>query len=196
MASRHLLTGATRALRVCIPTASLHTTTCCSWQKFENERHFEPGEDILGRTWHGLTYDWRRWRRRYYEVRILNYIKKKTIFIEKSGKFMNIKNSSFKCLEGKKKKWNFEARKDAWKKRHPVAHMKYAPMDHEMWPHRAEITIIGGGLAGIFIFTFFRTSQCQARRLPTGSSSALGTRTSRWSSSKTTIISWKVVSSF
>ena len=73
--------------------------------------------------------------------------------------------------------------------------MKYAPMDHEMWPHRAEITIIGGGLAGIFIFifTFSRTFRFQVHRLPTGSSSVSETRTSRWSSSKTTTISWKVV---
>lgn len=37
------------------------------WQKFENERHYEPGEDIR-RVWHGLTYDFRRAARRYREV--------------------------------------------------------------------------------------------------------------------------------
>lgn len=46
----------------------VHTSTPLSWQKFENERHFEPGEDVMKRVWHGLSYDFRRWKRRFQEV--------------------------------------------------------------------------------------------------------------------------------
>ncbi|VDM60565.1 unnamed protein product [Angiostrongylus costaricensis] len=46
----------------------IHFSIPSHWQTFENERHYEPGEDYLKRTWHGLTYDFRRWRRRYEEV--------------------------------------------------------------------------------------------------------------------------------
>ncbi|CAD6190208.1 unnamed protein product [Caenorhabditis auriculariae] len=66
-----------------------------------------PGEDVMKRTWHGLTYDFRRWKRRY-----------------------------------------DEARKDAFKRRHPIAHMKHSVLDQEVFPFRAEILIIGGGLTG------------------------------------------------
>ncbi|KJH42878.1 FAD dependent oxidoreductase [Dictyocaulus viviparus] len=82
-------------------------TSPCYWQNFENERHFEPGEDYLKRTWYGLTYDLRRWKRRYEE-----------------------------------------ARKDAFQRRHPIAHMKQFVIDNEVFPFRAEILIIGGGLTG------------------------------------------------
>ncbi|KAE9419395.1 hypothetical protein Angca_003329, partial [Angiostrongylus cantonensis] len=47
----------------------IHFSIPSNWQTFENERHYEPGEDYLKRTWHGLTYDFRRWRRRYEEAR-------------------------------------------------------------------------------------------------------------------------------
>ncbi|XGW16336.1 hypothetical protein V3C99_001641 [Haemonchus contortus] len=85
----------------------IHSSIPCLWQTFENERHYEPGEDYLKRTWHGLTYDFRRWKRRYQE-----------------------------------------ARRDAFKRRNPVAHMKQAVIDNELFPFRAEILIIGGGLTG------------------------------------------------
>lgn len=39
------------------------------WQKFENERYFTPGEEVLKRVKHGLTYDFRRATRRYKEVK-------------------------------------------------------------------------------------------------------------------------------
>lgn len=38
------------------------------WQNFENERHYEPGEELFKRVKHGLTYDLRRAQRRYKEV--------------------------------------------------------------------------------------------------------------------------------
>ncbi|EFO93823.1 hypothetical protein CRE_12628 [Caenorhabditis remanei] len=85
----------------------IHITAPVSWQRFENERHFEPGEDVMKRVWHGLTYDFRRWKRRFQE-----------------------------------------ARKDAFKRRHPIAHMKHGTLDNEVFPYRAEIIIIGGGLTG------------------------------------------------
>ncbi|GMR33894.1 hypothetical protein PMAYCL1PPCAC_04089 [Pristionchus mayeri] len=88
-------------------TRTLHFSAIRAWQGFENERHYEPGEDVLKRTWHGLTYDFRRWKRRYQE-----------------------------------------ARNDAFKRRHPIAHMKHSVMDHEVWPYRAEVLILGGGLTG------------------------------------------------
>ncbi|TKR81396.1 hypothetical protein L596_015270 [Steinernema carpocapsae] len=48
----------------------LHSTTgTFTWKKFENERHYEPGEDVPKRVWHGLTYDFRRWKRRYEEAK-------------------------------------------------------------------------------------------------------------------------------
>lgn len=46
----------------------LSTTPVRFWQNFENERHFEPGEELFKRVNHGLTYDFRRARRRYKEV--------------------------------------------------------------------------------------------------------------------------------
>lgn len=52
----------------------IQTTAPIRWQGFENERHYEPGEDFMKRTWHGLAYDFRRWKRRYQEVRFLKYI--------------------------------------------------------------------------------------------------------------------------
>ncbi|EYC08778.1 hypothetical protein Y032_0064g3524 [Ancylostoma ceylanicum] len=85
----------------------IHTSIPSLWQSYENERHYEPGEDALNRTWHGLTYDFRRWKRRYQE-----------------------------------------ARKDAFRRRNPIAHMKQAVQDNELFPYRAEILIIGGGLTG------------------------------------------------
>ncbi|KAI6222507.1 putative fad oxidoreductase [Aphelenchoides besseyi] len=57
-----------RTLRL-LQQRSLSLTSARFWQKYENERHYEPGEDFLARTWHGLTYDWRRWTRRYQEAR-------------------------------------------------------------------------------------------------------------------------------
>ncbi|VDM97124.1 unnamed protein product [Onchocerca ochengi] len=36
---------------------------------FENERHFEPGEDVLKRMWYALKYDVKRWKRRWKEAR-------------------------------------------------------------------------------------------------------------------------------
>ncbi|VDD87417.1 unnamed protein product [Enterobius vermicularis] len=50
-------------------SAAFHTSTVNRWQDFENERHYEPGEDVMKRVWHGLTYDIRRWKRRYNEAR-------------------------------------------------------------------------------------------------------------------------------
>uniref|UniRef100_A0A158R5J2 FAD-dependent oxidoreductase domain-containing protein 1 n=1 Tax=Syphacia muris TaxID=451379 RepID=A0A158R5J2_9BILA len=46
-----------------------HTSSSFRWQDFENERHYEPGEDVRKRVWHALTYDFRRWKRRYKEAR-------------------------------------------------------------------------------------------------------------------------------
>ena len=46
----------------------ISTTSPQLWKNYENERHYEPGEDVLKRVWHGLTYDFRRWKRRYNEV--------------------------------------------------------------------------------------------------------------------------------
>uniref|UniRef100_A0A1I7X9M2 Glycosyl-4,4'-diaponeurosporenoate acyltransferase n=1 Tax=Heterorhabditis bacteriophora TaxID=37862 RepID=A0A1I7X9M2_HETBA len=53
------------------PVRYIQTTCTQYWQNFENERHFEPGEDVLKRTWHGLTYDFKRWKRRYQEVCVI-----------------------------------------------------------------------------------------------------------------------------
>ncbi|KAI6181893.1 putative fad oxidoreductase [Aphelenchoides besseyi] len=86
---------------------SLSLTSARFWQKYENERHYEPGEDFLARTWHGLTYDWRRWTRRYQE-----------------------------------------ARRDAFERRHPIAHMKRSVLNYELLPYHTEFLIIGGGLSG------------------------------------------------
>ncbi|KAK6049561.1 FAD dependent oxidoreductase [Cooperia oncophora] len=41
-----------------------------------------------------------------------------------------------------------QARRDAFKRRNPIAHMKQGVIDNELFPFRAEILIIGGGLAG------------------------------------------------
>lgn len=43
----------------------IHTTAINCWDKYENERYYAPGDDPLKRAWHGLTYDFRRWKRRY-----------------------------------------------------------------------------------------------------------------------------------
>uniref|UniRef100_A0A915Q506 FAD-dependent oxidoreductase domain-containing protein 1 n=1 Tax=Setaria digitata TaxID=48799 RepID=A0A915Q506_9BILA len=40
---------------------------------FENERHFEPGEDVLKRMWNALKYDVKRWKRRWKEARMDPY---------------------------------------------------------------------------------------------------------------------------
>ncbi|VDN08296.1 unnamed protein product [Thelazia callipaeda] len=40
---------------------------------FENERHFEPGEDVLKRVWSALKYDVKRWKRRWKEARMDPY---------------------------------------------------------------------------------------------------------------------------
>ncbi|CAB3405883.1 unnamed protein product [Caenorhabditis bovis] len=90
-----------------INSRCLQTTRVDCWQNFENERHYEPGEDVMKRVWHGLTYDFRRWKRRYQE-----------------------------------------ARRDAFQRRHPIAHMKHSVLDNEVFPFRAEIVVIGGGLTG------------------------------------------------
>ncbi|CAI4229323.1 unnamed protein product [Auanema sp. JU1783] len=92
----------------CLPSARrISTSSAVYWQNYENERHYEPGEDVLNRTWHGLTYDFRRWKRRY-----------------------------------------LEARKDAFQRRNTIAHMKRSVLDNEVFPFRAEILVIGGGLTG------------------------------------------------
>ncbi|VDM44965.1 unnamed protein product [Toxocara canis] len=93
-----------RRVTACV---AFHTSTPRKWQNFENERHFEPGEDVLKRVWHGLTYDFKRWKRRYKE-----------------------------------------ARYDAFRRRNPIAHMKHAVLDNELFPFRTEVLIIGGGLTG------------------------------------------------
>lgn len=49
-------------------SAFLHTSASLKWRNYENERHYEQGEDMFGRTWHGLTYDYRRAKRRFQEV--------------------------------------------------------------------------------------------------------------------------------
>ncbi|ETN85165.1 hypothetical protein RB195_021643 [Necator americanus] len=85
----------------------IHNSIPSLWQAYDNERHYEPGEDALNRTWHGLTYDFRRWKRRYQE-----------------------------------------ARRDAFRRRNPIAYMKQNVQDNELFPFRAEILIIGGGLTG------------------------------------------------
>ena len=47
----------------------LQTSSVKLWEKYDNERHYEPGEDPMGRLWHGLTYDFRRWKTRYNKAR-------------------------------------------------------------------------------------------------------------------------------
>ncbi|KAE9550122.1 hypothetical protein FO519_006659 [Halicephalobus sp. NKZ332] len=47
----------------------LQNTSVRLWEKYDNERHYEPGEDPMGRLWHGLTYDFRRWKTRYNKAR-------------------------------------------------------------------------------------------------------------------------------
>uniref|UniRef100_A0A1I7SFP6 FAD-dependent oxidoreductase domain-containing protein 1 n=1 Tax=Bursaphelenchus xylophilus TaxID=6326 RepID=A0A1I7SFP6_BURXY len=47
----------------------IHASAVRKWRDYENERHYEPGEDVFKRVWHGLTYDYRRARRRYAEAR-------------------------------------------------------------------------------------------------------------------------------
>lgn len=42
----------------------------------------------------------------------------------------------------------FQAKKDAWQRRHPIAHAKTQIQDYELLPYRAEFLIIGGGLSG------------------------------------------------
>ncbi|CAJ0575364.1 unnamed protein product, partial [Mesorhabditis spiculigera] len=102
-----VLKGPLHYLRVAGSRSALSLSSKQAWQGYENERHYEPGEEPLKRTWHGLSYDFRRWARRF-----------------------------------------DEARKDAWQRRHPIAHMKRAVHDHELLPYRAEIVVIGGGLTG------------------------------------------------
>lgn len=41
---------------------------------FENERHFEPGEDVLKRMWYALKYDVKRWKRRWKEVILIKLL--------------------------------------------------------------------------------------------------------------------------
>uniref|UniRef100_A0A0K0FYA2 FAD-dependent oxidoreductase domain-containing protein 1 n=1 Tax=Strongyloides venezuelensis TaxID=75913 RepID=A0A0K0FYA2_STRVS len=48
---------------------SLQTTQVQYWQRYENDRHYEPGEDVPGRVMHGLSYDLKRWRRRFNDAR-------------------------------------------------------------------------------------------------------------------------------
>jgi FAD-dependent oxidoreductase domain-containing protein 1 len=45
------------------------TSSIRKWEKYENERYYAPGEDPLKRVWHGLTYDFKRWKRRYANAR-------------------------------------------------------------------------------------------------------------------------------
>ncbi|CAD5228094.1 unnamed protein product [Bursaphelenchus okinawaensis] len=47
----------------------IQSTVVNRWREYENERYYEPGEDVLNRTWHGLTYDYRRSKRRFREAR-------------------------------------------------------------------------------------------------------------------------------
>ncbi|MCP9264937.1 FAD-dependent oxidoreductase domain-containing protein 1 [Dirofilaria immitis] len=55
-----------------------------------NERHFEPGEDILKRMWYALKYDVKRWKRRWKEAQRdpyqrnnpIAYIKRHTMDLE------------------------------------------------------------------------------------------------------------------
>ncbi|CAJ0603174.1 unnamed protein product [Cylicocyclus nassatus] len=81
-----------------IPNTFVPVTAICSHlytkplQSYENERHYEPGEDALSTTWYGLTYDSRRW-----------------------------------------KQHSQEARKDAFRRRNPTAHMKQAVQDNEIF---------------------------------------------------------------
>jgi hypothetical protein len=42
----------------------------------------------------------------------------------------------------------FQARRDAFKRRHPIAHAKKEPQDHELIPFRTDFLVIGGGLTG------------------------------------------------
>lgn len=49
-------------------TRSLHISAINLWQNYENERHFQRGEEAFRRVKHGLTYDFRRASRRYKEV--------------------------------------------------------------------------------------------------------------------------------
>uniref|UniRef100_A0A7E4V1K9 FAD-dependent oxidoreductase domain-containing protein 1 n=1 Tax=Panagrellus redivivus TaxID=6233 RepID=A0A7E4V1K9_PANRE len=66
-ASRHLIR--LQPLPQLPRSRHIHATTLCAWEKYDNERHFEPGEDVLKRVWHGLTYDVKRWKRRYQQAR-------------------------------------------------------------------------------------------------------------------------------
>ena len=42
----------------------------------------------------------------------------------------------------------FQAKRDAFQRRHPIAHAKRAVHDYELLPYRVEFLIIGGGLSG------------------------------------------------
>lgn len=68
ISSNHFL-DLTKSSTSTICYRSLKTTQLQYWQRFENERHHEPGDDVVGRIWHAFTYDIRRWRRRYNDAR-------------------------------------------------------------------------------------------------------------------------------
>lgn len=76
MLAARRITATPSTSRVCIAAQQqrhLRLSAVNLWQNFENERHYEPGEEPLKRTWHALTYDFRRWKRRYYEVQYRVY---------------------------------------------------------------------------------------------------------------------------
>ncbi|KAK0404837.1 hypothetical protein QR680_017657 [Steinernema hermaphroditum] len=72
-------------VRLAVQKRLLHTTNVLGWQKYENERHFEPGEDVPKRVWHGLTYDFRRWKRRFNEAKYDAFRRRNPIAHAKRG---------------------------------------------------------------------------------------------------------------
>lgn len=79
----------------------------------------------MKRVKHGLTYDFRRSKRRYNEV------------ITLSVSIFKLFLSHF-----------IQAKYDAFRKFYPIAHMKRQTQNYEVLPYRADFVIIGGGLTG------------------------------------------------
>ncbi|VDO30105.1 unnamed protein product [Onchocerca flexuosa] len=66
--TKNILASFHQLIPLRINAACFHTTPLIRWQNFENERHFEPGEDVLKRMWYALKYDVKRWKRRWKEA--------------------------------------------------------------------------------------------------------------------------------
>ncbi|KAM3727299.1 FAD-dependent oxidoreductase domain-containing protein [Dirofilaria immitis] len=87
---KNILVGFRQLILCRVNATYIHTTSLIRWQNFENERHFEPGEDILKRMWYALKYDVKRWKRRWKEAQRdpyqrnnpIAYIKRHTMDLE------------------------------------------------------------------------------------------------------------------